>query len=283
MSAGDIFTAVVRLNGSNAMCATFEYKEGKGMKKKIVSVLCFGIFLLPNLTSAEARVVETGMTDDVKALVDKVIEAYGGKEAIDRVKSIFIRGKITAFMPVDEGAYTIYFKMPGKLRVHIAYQNYTEDRILNGRRGYQGNDGVPLHEVSGIRYLSIAYQYKAQDIPYGLLHNAYRLSYKGKESVNAVPVEVLGLEDEDGPSMKIYIDTKNFLIVKISGLFYVGGTETSLSSEFGDFRRLDGMEFPFTIVNYAGGQKVADTRMEEYKINTGIDDSVFEPQSPLPG
>jgi len=161
-------------------------------------------------------------------------------------------------------------------------RNYTEDRILYEHRGYQGTDGYPLPEVAGFRYLSIIYQYKSQDIPYGLLRSAYRLSYKGKESVNAIPVEVLGLEDKEGPPMKIYIETENFRIIKISGLFSMGGNETTLSSELSDFRRLGGMEFPFTFTNFASGQKVAEILVEEYKINTEIDDSVFEPQSPIP-
>ena len=117
---------------------------------------------------------------------------------------------------------------------------------------------------------------------YGFLHNAYRLSYGGKESVNGILLEVLALKDKEGPPMKICIDLKNFRIVKISGFFSIVRNEAGLSSEFTDFRSVGGIEFPFRFTNYAGGQKVAETLIEEYKINTDIDNSVFEPQSPLP-
>ena len=217
----------------------------------------------------------------MKLLVDKVIHAYGGKEAIEHVKSAFIKGKISALMPFGEGTSVIYFKIPRKLRVRIAYRDYTEERILNGHRGYEGTNTYPVPEVTGFRYLAIVYQYKSQDISYSLLHDAYRLSDEGKGSVNGIPLEVIRLDDKEGPPMKIYIDLNNFRIVKISGFFSMGGNETSLSSEFGDFRKVGRTEFPFKLTNYAGGQKVAETLIEQYKVNMDIDNSVFGPQSSL--
>lgn len=250
------------------------------MARKIFNLLFFVFFLLSGVLMNGAHGAEPATTEKVKSLVDRVVQAYGGKEAIERVKSAFIKGKITAFMPVDKGTYIIYFKVPRKLRVHIVYRDYTEERILNGHRGYEGTDTYPVPEVTGFRYLAIVYQYKSQDIPYGLLHDAYRLSNEGIESVNGIPVEVLGLKDKEGLPMKIYINPKNFHVVKISGLFSIGGNEMTLSSEFTDFRSVGGMEFPFKLTNYAGGQKVAETLIEEYKVNTDIDNSIFEPRSP---
>ncbi len=252
------------------------------MARKVLNLLLFVFFLLSGVLMNGPRSAEAATPEKVKSLVDQVLQAYGGKEAIEHVKSLFIKGKIRTLMHVDEGSYIIYFKIPRKLRVHIAYRNHTEDRILNGRRGYEGTGGYPLPEVNGIRYLSIVYQYKSQDVPHALLHGAYRLSDEGKESINGIPVEVLRLEDTEGPPMKIYIDLKTFRIVKISGFFSIEGNETTLFSEFADFRRVNGMEFPFRFTNYAGGQKVADMVMEEYKVDTNIGDSVFDPRFPLP-
>jgi hypothetical protein len=251
------------------------------MAMRIVNALVLCFFFLGSLMTSGVWGAETGKTEKVKYLVDKIIYAYGGKEAIEHVKSLFIKGKISALMPFGEGTYIVYFKIPRKLRVHIAYRDYTEERILNDHKGYEGTNTHPVPEVTGFRYLAIAYQYKAQDIPYGLLHNAYRLSYEGEGSVNGVTVEVMGLDDEEGPPMKIYIDRENSRIVKISGFFSIEGSKTNLSSEFADFRKVGRMEFPFKLTNYAGGQKVAETLVEEYKIDMNIDNSVFEPQSHL--
>jgi len=251
------------------------------MAGKIFNALFLSFFLLCSLLIDDVQSAEIDTTEKIKSLVDKVIHASGGKKAVERVKSLFVRGRIKALMPANEGTCIIYFKIPRKLRVHIAYRNYTEERILNGHTGYEGTDTYPVPEVTGFRYLAIVYQYKSQDIPYGLLHDAYRLTDEGKDSVKGIPVEVLGLDDKEGPPMKIYIALENLRIVKISGLFSIGGNEMGLTSEFADFRRVGGMEFPFKLTNYAGAQKVAETVIEEYKVNEYIHNSIFLPQSSL--
>jgi hypothetical protein len=37
------------------------------------------------------------------------------------------------------------------------------------------------------------------------------------------------------------------------------------------------MVFPFTVMNYAGGQKIAETRMKTYRINPPLEDFLFLP------
>ncbi len=248
------------------------------MMLRIVNALVLYFFFLGSFSTSGVWGAETEKAEKVKYLVNKVISSYGGREAIEHVKSIFMVGRITAWMPLDTGAYTIYFKIPRKLRVHIAYRDHTEERILNDHRGYEGTDTNPLPEVTGFRYLAIAYQYKAQDIPYGLVRNAYRLSYEGKGSVNGIAVEIMGLDDEEGPPMKIYINEENSRIVKISGFFSIEGSKMNLSSEFADFKKVGEIEFPFKLTNYAGGQKVAETLVQEYKVNMSFDNAIFDPQ-----
>jgi hypothetical protein len=65
--------------------------------------------------------------------------------------------------------------------------------------------------------------------------------------------------------MEIYIDLKDSRIVKISGFFSIRGNETNLSSEFADLKRVGGMEFPFKVTKYVGGQEVAETLIEDTK------------------
>ncbi len=55
------------------------------------------------------------------------------------------------------------------------------------------------------------------------------------------------------------------------------GEETELSSEFRDFKRVDGRLFPFRIINYAGGQRIGELRISEYKVNPVLPDSLFMP------
>lgn len=213
----------------------------------------------------------------IKSITSGVIKAYGGEKVLNALSSLYVEGHIAAFAFGDQGTYRLYFKRPRRLLVDIRYTQSQEIRILNGDRGYYGTGSVPPYKVQGFRYLAVLYQYKSQEIPYGLLKGAYRVTYEGMEEVGGFQTAVLGLTDKEGPPMKIYVDTKTFLIRKISGLFYVGGTATALSSEFSDFRKVGGTVLPYKFTNFAGGEKIAETVVKKYRINAQMDNSLFNP------
>ena len=81
--------------------------------------------------------------------------------------------------------------------------------------------------------------------------------------------------EREGPPMKIFIEPDSFRIVKVSGVFPMGGGTMTLSAVFSDFRRVDGTYLPYVITNFAGGRKIAETRIEEYKVNMPMAASLF--------
>lgn len=220
---------------------------------------------------------EATQAPDVKNLISKVIKAYGGKETIGSLKSVYAKGKINALMRGGKGSYVRYFKRGRKLRVETLYSRLSEIRVLNGSRGWRGPDKGPLPEVDGRRYLAMVFQYKRLDLPYGLMTDAYKIKSAGSDLVSGKQVKVLELTDSEGPPLKIYIDPRSFYIVKAAGYFKIADSIAELSAEFSHFRIIDGMPFPFKISNYAGGHKVGETVIEKYSVNSGMDDSLFKP------
>jgi outer membrane lipoprotein-sorting protein len=218
-------------------------------------------------------------SDALTTLVQNITTAYGGKKAVENVKSVYASGKIRALAFNDRGKYVRYFKRPGKLRVDIRYTRSSELRILNGNRAYESIDGSPLSPVAGDRSVAMEYQYRQLDLPYGLLRNPREITYEGKADVNGVEVEVLGMKGAEGPPMKIYIDGKTFHIVRVSGYFSVGNATMALSAEFADFKKVDGTMFPFKITNFADGQEIAETSLEDYRVNPEMSDSLFSPST----
>ncbi|HKN19299.1 MAG TPA: hypothetical protein VJW95_05835 [Dissulfurispiraceae bacterium] len=220
------------------------------------------------------------LTDEARHIthiINKVIDAYGGKEVVEGIHSLHAKGEIRAFMRHDQGTYELYFKRDRKLRVETKYEDSSELRILNSDRGYRSADGLPLEEVSGPRYFSMLYQYKHLDILHDLLSGSYKISFAGTTSLNGNAVEVFRLLDKEGTIMDIFIDMHNFLIVKVTGYFVADDKKTDLSAEFSDFRKAGGSLFPFNITNYAAGMKIAQTVIDKYFINPDISDSLFGP------
>ncbi|HTG02343.1 MAG TPA: hypothetical protein VK654_17305 [Nitrospirota bacterium] len=245
--------------------------------KRIVTQLIAAIVQIVFLHAAIAAGADGRQDDTTRRLVAHVIAAYGGEKAIESVKGIHAVGEISALMRGDRGTYEYFFQRPGKLRVETKYQRSSETRILNNGRGYRGADAQPPSEVTGPKLLAMVYQYKHIDLLYDLLKGTYSVSRRGRESIQGNPADVLHLADSEGPPMDVAVDAKTFYIVRVTGYFKMGEGETSLSSEFSEFRKTGGAVLPYRIVNYAGGQKIAETVMKTYEVNPALPGTLFMP------
>jgi hypothetical protein len=137
-------------------------------------------------------------------------------------------------------------------------------------QGYYQTADSPMVAVSGPRLLSM---------PYQLMTSSFTIASGGRSTVHGVPVKLLLLKDSEGAPMKIFVDLQSRRIVRDSGVFTIAGAETELSSEFHDFRKVDGMLFPFRIVNYAGRQRIGELRIREYCVNPQLSDTLFTPDA----
>ncbi|HUI66907.1 MAG TPA: hypothetical protein VL087_01695 [Nitrospirota bacterium] len=211
-----------------------------------------------------------------ETVAEKIIEAYGGRERLASIVSVAAEGRITALIRGDEGTYKRALRRDGKLFVDINYTRSTERRILNGSKGYRGVGGQ-LEEVFGPRYLAMVYQYNELDLPYGLVDKSFMISELRRSPLNGSDMYLLSCTDRAGNGMEVIVSAENSRIVKSTGTFAMGTQSTSLSSEFSDFRIVDGALFPFRIVNYAGGIRISEIIITRYLVNPTIDESLFTP------
>jgi outer membrane lipoprotein-sorting protein len=247
------------------------------MRYQIRSLCCILLFLFlvpePGGPLAEEPSNEAHR---ITSIMDKVIDAYGGKDAIEGIRSLRVTGKIEAFMLRDHGTYEYYFKRGRKLRVETKYGRSSELRILDGDKGYRGTDTLPVEEVSGPRYLAIVYQYKHLNILHDIMTGVYQIGLAGGPVVSE-HVEVFRLVDKEGAVMDIFVDKQTFFIIKVAAYFTSDNKQIDLAVEFSDFKKVGSSVFPFRITNYAGGLKVAQTVIEKYSLNPDIADSFFAP------
>jgi len=236
------------------------------MRSLVVALLSAAAFIAPG----------AGYTADAGMLVEKVIEAYGGKSRLSAVAAISAEGRITAFVRGDEGTYRRTLRRDGSLFVDIVYRRSSERRILQSNKGYRGTGGK-IEQVSGPRLQAMVYQYNELDLPYGLLDGSCSATELRGDTVNGDAVRVLRCTDRAGNRMEVFVNAENYRIVKCEGIFAVGTESTSLSAEFGDFRTVDGVLLAFRIVNYAGDRKISVTTIDQYLINPSVDDALFRP------
>lgn len=240
-----------------------------------VTALLIGFFLV--ITASLATGEEKTPVVPERLLVAEILKAYGGEQALGKIRTVFAKGHIDAFMQGDEGTSTRYFQRPRKLRAELVYKNSAETRILNGSRGWRRSNNKPPAEVIGPPLLGMVYQYKYLDLPFGFLDNSYTITLLPRETLHGEAVDVLLLSDAEGPPMRVYVDAKTHLIARVVGSFSFGGMGTELAAEFFDYRSVEGIRFPFRIVNYGGENKIAETLINEMRLNQEMRDTLFQP------
>lgn len=245
----------------------------------VASLLLVCTFSLP----AAGPCVSAASAEDVKpplrktSIITDVIAAYGGEEVLAKIKTVYTKGSIHTLMRDEKGISTRYFKRPRKLRAELFYTRGSETRIVNGFQGWRGSDSVSLREVYGPPYLAMAYQFKYLDLPFGFLDKGYKITYLGGELLHGVPVEVLQLVDDEGPTMRVYVDSVTHLITRVVGTFGTGQGTSELAAEFSDYRTVEGIKVPFRVVNFSGTNKIAETLVVEVRFNKDMPDSLFKP------
>ena len=102
-----------------------------------------------------------------------------------------------------------------------------------------------------------------------------KLELKGIEKVddsNAYVVEVIL---PSGAKTLEYFDINSNLKLRSTQYINSPQGEMALSTDYKDYKEVDGILFPFTRVLPLGGGMKMDAKIESISINTGVEDSIF--------
>ncbi len=246
-----------------------------GLMRRLSAIALVLMLMMPlSATTRESN----QYSSDVEDLVSRVVEAYGGREKLQNMQSVYGEGEIKAFVSGKRGSSVTYLARDRKLRVETLFKGSSEVEILNGERGWRTAKNGALQRVDGIRYLGMIYQFKHLYLPYGLMKGTYRIKDAGWEMFRGMAVRILDLSDDEGPPMKVFIDTETYRIVKVIGYFTIDDSEATLTIVFGDFKTVDGVPFPFRMTDYGNGFKIKETVMKSYSLNGKMDQALFSPE-----
>jgi outer membrane lipoprotein-sorting protein len=86
---------------------------------------------------------------------------------------------------------------------------------------------------------------------------------------------------------RIWVDAKNWVVLKMETTSEYGGRKTTTTTEFKDYRKVKGMLIPYTAVTKTEmpdfpGQG-SEINIQEVKVNTGLSDSLFDGTKLKPG
>ena len=214
----------------------------------------------------------------VDEVINKYIDARGGKEKITSLQSVYMEG-IRPVMGTD---------VPIKVTI-VQGKLYRTDFEFGGSTGYtiitpsQGWSYVPMRsdKIDAIPADRLKTMQGQLDISGPLIDYAAKgnkVELQGKETIDGKEAYKIKVTPTEGKEMFYYIDTKTNLVIQTKqttpGL---NGKDTEVITNFSDYKMIDGLMFPQTISNPGTGMAGGTTTFDKIEINKKVDDSQFKP------
>jgi hypothetical protein len=226
----------------------------------------------PPATPAAAKPPET--MPSVDQILDKYIQALGGKAAIEKVKTQVRKGTYTAHL-LPESPIEIYQVAPNKYFSTLKTPKGVVTQGFNGTAGWVADDkqarevgAAALAEWKGADNFNQKLNLKAR---------YSRMAVAGKEKVAGRDAYVIRARTAEGNrAERLYFDVETGLLVR-----RVSFTETMVgpypeATDYEDYREVDGVKEPFTIrKNQLEGFEASTLKLTEIKHNVPVDDAKF--------
>ncbi|MEW6087029.1 MAG: hypothetical protein AB1498_01845 [bacterium] len=201
-------------------------------------------------------------SNDAGALIDQVIEAYGGRGNVLSVKAYRMEAVIQTHIRGENGSVIRVSEGPAKLKVIVRYPNNMEIRLLDGENALRGFAPGKLALVQGPLRDSMVLQAARANIPW--LLDKMRAEIRLTKSKDNSPV--LEVPIGEGMFLKAFVDIKTHLIIRAETVSE-GEMKLGFAADYSDFRKVNNVLFPFKEENYASGSHTATTTVNKIMLN----------------
>jgi len=232
----------------------------------VLSLFLFGILVSP------------GTAQTAEDIVAKMIEAQGGKAALEKIKDTILTGTLEIIQMGISGSLTYYHKEPNKMRMDMEFMGMVMNQAYDGENAWQTNpqtggiEDLPENQAKDLARQSLGNDALLHPEKYGIT-----FAYKGKETLEGKEYYVLEQAFADGYKATLYIDAKTYLLYKSkSRAPNMIGIEADQEVFTSDYRKVDGLMMPFAMRILQDGEEAISMAFTEVKFNTGLEDSFFK-------
>lgn len=207
-------------------------------------------------------------------LIDRVVQAYGGRDALARARAYRQEGSVTSLLhPGTRGRIERAYGRPGRLRVVTRYPGTPDEvRVIDGGRGWR--NGEPS---DGARFAAMVLQAARLDLPALLDAWRQRVVDRGEGEVDGRRLRVLALEVGPGLTVEAHVDPETGRIVRSTGNGPGPGVPLQFVTTYSDFRMVDGVLFAFQEGNWANGSVTGETVLESVTVSASLPEATFRP------
>lgn len=244
------------------------------LTRHVLSASCFAVFAAGLIPVAGHSVPEDS-PPSVDAILDKYVQALGGKPAIEKLTSRVSKGTFELDQMPGQASQEIYEKVPNKQLMITDAPSFGVVRVgFNGSAGWQEMPPTGLQDVTGSQLAALRRNaHFHRDI---MLKEIYpKMMLKGKESVNGRDAYVIEATPPDAPAELLYFDASSGLLFRIQAETEGPTGKVVADTTLDDFREVDGVKIPFSI-----RQSRPDfgfvIKLSEVKHNVPIEDAKFD-------
>ena len=240
----------------------------------IAAIALLIIFIVQPTGGVEPKGASPNSIDD---LIEAVLEAHGGRKALQAVHTLKVVGRLTDSLRDAQGTSTIYFQHPDKLYSEHTFTKGQEVRIVNGPSGWiktgEVFEPVPPDVVLVMGYSLITYR-----LPLELATRHGDLAHLGQFERGGTRFDVLELTYSEAIKVRVFLESESKRIAQVAGYINVGGQTVVLSRVLDDYRKVAGLAYPFHQRYYSGRTLIAEKWVEDVEANPSLPEGLFAPE-----
>ena len=264
------------------------------MRLRLAS-LVFLLALCAQLRCVAQQTSSTTVQRDQQAwtVLSQVVKAAGGQAALAAIQDITGSGTVTYYWAGQEvqGTVTLKGRGTGQFRLDAILTTGSRSWAVNNGAGFEKEtDGtvkqIPYHNTVNLGNLAFPLSFiasAAQD-------SSTKITYVGLESKNGGQVHHIRTQrvfpsnaDPTGAFARLttrefFIDSVTLQIVSTQDMVHPADASTidyPRETQFSDYRTVNGVRVPFSIVEVATGQRTYAIQLNQVTFNSGLQDSDF--------
>jgi len=227
----------------------------------------------PQKSAGKASATSATATPSADQVLDRYVEAIGGRDAWKKLNSRVSTGTIDVPDMNLTGTIEIHEKAPNFLLHTVVFNGATFRQGFDGTRAWMDNPTDGLREETGDELADTRFD---ADFYHPLdLRTLYsKFSVTGTEKIGEREAYVVEATRAGGNADKLYFDTETGLVVRFVLKRHTPDGVKSFQEDLQDYREVDGIKLPFA-VNQTTTDSIYILKFTEIRHNVELDDGQF--------
>lgn len=216
--------------------------------------------------------IPAGVT--AQSIVQDYINAIGGQAKLAELKDVYTSTTMKSGGP--SFVIQTWQKGGNKLAFDLSMNGQSmSKRLYDGAKAIETGMGGAQQDLTGSALLDVQEQAAfCKEAAY--LTGSYKIMLKNIEELNGKAAYVIDVERADGNKATEYYDVETSLKVReVTMQEGQDGTPQAVVTDFADYKEINGVRFPHTLVLGGIFPVPMKATVNEIKINQGIEDSIF--------